>query len=388
MAYYDGIYICGHEGSVKIFGPLSDIEWKKERAFERLCPECYQKQKEEKREQEYKEAAEKAAAMGLPELIGTEKQVPYAVVLRNRIINRYERKMEDWDEDSNEEGEPDENLYDADEPDEELPVYVNTMELVRVTKEELADAMNYMLFFEANAGFWINRCIGDNTFKHIIQTYRDYKIRKSDDFDEINKELRIKLTAVPKCGNKKPGTVELNYQNENKVILATYIRDYDFVRIVKGLYYRRGGCTWYKDITEYTGPIDDCAAELGNRLLMAGFTVRFMTEKSKQAALSGTFTPENDRWIKYNSELSGLSLIWHTPDNELFHKALKLPGAQRKRGIVSVKMEFYREVQDFAEVNGFSISCMAQKKIEKYIETEKHLMDGHGENSERDKISD
>lgn len=43
MAYYDGIYICGHEGSVKIFGPLSDIEWKKERAFERLCPMAQKK---------------------------------------------------------------------------------------------------------------------------------------------------------------------------------------------------------------------------------------------------------------------------------------------------------------------------------------------------------
>lgn len=344
--------------------------------------------KAEKWEQEYKEAVEKADAMGLPALTGMEKQVQYAVVLRNRMIKKYERKMEYWGKGTNEEEESDENLYDVDDLGEELSVCYETIGFYQTTKEELADVMNYILFFKTNAGFWIDSYTDGNTFECFIQIYRDYRQRKSEGFDEMNQELMIKLTAIPECENKKTGTVELNYKRNNKVITALYIRDNDFIRIVEGLHYMRVGYVWHKDITEYTGQIDDCAAELGSRLLMAGFTVRFMTEKSKQAALSGTFIPEKDRWIKYNSQLSGLSLTWATRDNELHEKALKLPSARQIRGAVFVEMEFYREVRDFAEANGFSVSRMAREEIEKYIETKKYIMDGHGENFGKDKISD
>lgn len=43
MAWYHGTYSCGHEGRINLIGPTKDREWKKEREFSGLCPECYKK---------------------------------------------------------------------------------------------------------------------------------------------------------------------------------------------------------------------------------------------------------------------------------------------------------------------------------------------------------
>lgn len=50
-----------------------------------ICPECY---RAALRVAEEKQAAENATSAGLPALEGTEKQVRYALVLRERLIDR------------------------------------------------------------------------------------------------------------------------------------------------------------------------------------------------------------------------------------------------------------------------------------------------------------
>ena len=48
MAWYEGTFACGHDGRVNIIGPQKDRGYKKERAFSRLCPDCWQKERDEK----------------------------------------------------------------------------------------------------------------------------------------------------------------------------------------------------------------------------------------------------------------------------------------------------------------------------------------------------
>ena len=43
MAWYYGTYSCGHEGRVNIIGPTKDRQWKADRHFGHMCPECYVK---------------------------------------------------------------------------------------------------------------------------------------------------------------------------------------------------------------------------------------------------------------------------------------------------------------------------------------------------------
>lgn len=94
MAWYYGTYACGCEGRVDIIGPGKDRGWKKEKAFSRICPDCYKKQLEEERKQENQEAAEKSVEMDLPELTGTEKQVAWATTIRFKIVGNLDKTIE------------------------------------------------------------------------------------------------------------------------------------------------------------------------------------------------------------------------------------------------------------------------------------------------------
>jgi hypothetical protein len=82
MAKYDVTYSCGHSDTIQLYGPNKErtrkIEW-----LERdgLCPECYKAKMEQ-------QAVKKSNEMGLPELVGSEKQVAWAKKIRLDMIDR------------------------------------------------------------------------------------------------------------------------------------------------------------------------------------------------------------------------------------------------------------------------------------------------------------
>lgn len=80
---YDVTYSCGHEGVVDIIGSRDERErklwWFKNRA---ICPECLKAEKQAKRAAELETA--KVKATDFPELTGSEKQVNWAMTLRQK----------------------------------------------------------------------------------------------------------------------------------------------------------------------------------------------------------------------------------------------------------------------------------------------------------------
>lgn len=168
----------------------------------------------------------------------------------------------------------------------------------------------------------------------------------------------------------KEGVVKIKYNDKNTLLSAAYIKDNDFIQIVKSLDYKWDGSNWTKEINEYTGAIDDRAAELGNRLILAGFTVQFVTEDSKELAITGTFKKENDRWIKYLSRENALAISWNGRNDNFYKNAKKLPGAYWELGRMLVNIEFYQKVQTFAKKMQFSFSKAATDAIAQYKEKE------------------
>lgn len=84
---FTGTFSCGHEGSVEV-GGYSD-EYRQQAAlgkFEGLCPHCQQKKIEEEREKEREEARKVARELNLPELQGSEKQIKWALSIRNKVV--------------------------------------------------------------------------------------------------------------------------------------------------------------------------------------------------------------------------------------------------------------------------------------------------------------
>ena len=375
MAWYYGTYCCGHEGRVNIIGPTKDREWKKDRAFDKICPECYKKWLEEERQKANIEAAEKAVELELPELSGSEKQIAWANTLRMEVIKNYEQQQKEFDKriekakellrNNEKNGIP--NKYSL----SDLKLYVRGKDssYMITSKEELSDAMDYMLKSKIKAEFWINNRYKSGEFWHFIEEYKEYVAENDIPEDVRQEEIETKesLTVAPETENPKSGVVEITYKDN--VLYARYVKDDDFIKIVKDLNYKWEG-VWRKNISEYTGTFENRAAELGNILLANGFTVRFPNTESKEKAILANFKPENDRWVKYNSEVQKLAIVWKTRSDTLYANAKKLPGARWNSGSIKVSVEFYKEVEDFAETMGFSISKMARYKIEEYKQKE------------------
>lgn len=82
MAKMYGAYSCGHEGYINITGSIKDREWKKKRAFNSLCPECYKNKIENKN----KESCAFSSEMNLPHLEGSEGQEIWAETIRMNIF--------------------------------------------------------------------------------------------------------------------------------------------------------------------------------------------------------------------------------------------------------------------------------------------------------------
>ena len=340
MAYYEVTYSCGHCGKVNITGPIKDRDLKCEWMSSYLCLECFKKKKKEGMEQE-KMAAGKSAELKLPALTGTEKQVAWANTLRIKVIDKYKSRFA-----------------------EEMPD----------SGAELTGAMCYILKDRTDANFWIDNRDRNDIFSLFVKMYKEYK-QKTVIPDDVKRELdnlQAQLTVIPDIDSKKKGIVEIRYRENGKILAAVYIKDYGFIDIVKGLNFEWNGTVWERKITEYTGTIDDRAAELGNKLLLKGYTVRFPNELARDAAIAGTYIRENGRWIIW---IDGrLAVTWNGRNDTIYEKARKLPDAVWKNFSIRVKLEYYREVQDFAEVMGFNISQMAGRIIAAYIEKEKTFL--------------
>lgn len=355
MAKYEGTYSCGHEGVVNIIGPQKDRQWKVERHFSGLCQECYRKEQQRKIEENKKIAMEKTAEMELPELTGTERQVAWANTIRINSIESF-TKMIDNDERI--------SLYCSD----------NHERIPHVTKEELTDLIDYIAKEYTSAKFWIeSRTSFKNTAGDILLKLRKQKAGKlpEDVAADMEKE-KENLTVTP-IETKKNGIVILGCNPVGTIVTAEYVKDDDFRRIIKDKNFKWNPdkFIWTREVTEYTGAIDDRIAETGNALIAAGFTVQFPNSESKEKAISANYEIENDRWVKYNTESGQLAIVWKVRSDTLYGSAKKLPGAKWNNGSMKVSVEFYREVEDFAETMGFSISKKAREKIEEYKKKER-----------------
>lgn len=94
MAWYYGEYECGHEGRVNIWGAVKERQRKADWSFSRKCDECRAAEEVENRQTEIQKAMQQASEMKLPHLLGTEKQVEWAIVLRQTFVTELECAFE------------------------------------------------------------------------------------------------------------------------------------------------------------------------------------------------------------------------------------------------------------------------------------------------------
>lgn len=344
MAWYYGTFSCGHEGRVNIIGPTKDRQWKADRKFEGLCEECYEKYLQEEREKANREAEEKAREMELPELQGSEKQVAWANTLRQELINYFTNVAED---------------------EKSIKVLIRFYrEFEDITKEEVLAVRDYIIENITDSKYYI-----DNRFDK-IEDYirREIKnaIKTEEDLIEEKRIADIEAESLVVPENATTSNV-VEIKEKNNEIVALFEKNDTFIRIVKGLGYRWSG-GWRKRITETTGTATERIAELGNKLLAEGFPVKIHDTEARKKAINADYEPEHNRWIylRTDGKYEGWLIIrWNGKNDKLYNTARKLPGSRWDDG-VAVKIEYWNELEEFAELYDFKFSTGALKAIVEY----------------------
>ncbi|MEA4928597.1 MAG: hypothetical protein VB104_07970 [Candidatus Limiplasma sp.] len=131
------------------------------------------------------------------------------------------------------------------------------------------------------------------------------------------------------------------------------------------------GFTWDSDavrwtlaISPYTGGAEDRAAEVGNALLCAGVPIILPDPQLAQRAVSGTFTPRCERWVRVLNDGSCFTLR-HERNDALYREARRVLGARWNPSLhcLTVPVCRWQTLLDFADALSFRFAETAQSKI-------------------------
>ncbi|MDD3231100.1 MAG: hypothetical protein PHE09_18080 [Oscillospiraceae bacterium] len=341
------IFSCGHEGYINYYNAKERKDKEEWAAESGLCPKCFRAEQEKRRQ---KTAAINAAESDLPELTGSEKQIKWAMEIRD----------ETW-----------QKIKMAEKGLNSLSHALTDEEKERCNSQR-DDAMN-MIAEMTTAHWWIeNRDYADDGQKMLELYYatikkQDEKMSKTAESD-AKEEMTLSPTKV-----SHQGTVEVKALNDS--VSVYYQRNDDFRKIVKrfGFRWDTDAKCWTRKCNKFTGTASERAAELINALLTNGFRVLCIDNDIRLAAVNATFMPEQKRWIVVPArpDKNMLWIKWEYGNDELYESARSLPGAHwnKNAGSMEVPVRNWREVIDFADLNSFSISSGAQAAIDSMRES-------------------
>jgi len=135
----------------------------------------------------------------------------------------------------------------------------------------------------------------------------------------------------------------------------------DFKELVNDLGYRWDGSSFFRKLNEYTGSIEDRAAELGCSLLLNEFSVVFSDKIIQNKSTAGEYVQECKRWILVRSKgkyKDWFVIRWFWPE-DCYQLSRSLDGSIYDKPFVVVPPEAIEEVTDFARINNFCFSTEA-----------------------------
>lgn len=332
MAHYEVIFSCGHSGVVSLIGKAKDREWRLERYKNfGICEDCKRKARDEENAKMLAEAKE----MELPQLNGTEKQIAWAITIRQNFVHNIE------------------NLdFESDE-----------------VKEKYLDAFQNLVETKKSAHWWIDN--RDKTLKYLISNEIE-KIKELTELKEIDNNTIAEQSKneMTISGERviHDGRVEI-IVNDN-LIKAIYEKNTNFINIVRNLRFQWNGNYWSRRINKFTGLAEDRAGELIANLINNGFKVYCSNDSSREKAKNGTYKEENNYWI-INVD-GNLGIKMYAKNDNIYNYSRKLTNSKWDsiEHCVVVNVSHYKEVLDFAETFGFSITEKAKKIIQVEIEKE------------------
>lgn len=358
MAWYEVEYFCGHEDRIQIYGKLSNREWIKKAEERKLCPDCWKAEKEREIEKENEEAARVAKEIGLPELLGTPKQIAWATTLRQKMIDRFKIASKEMGK------QPDhlfKDLIKISDPDNisMVPEGTTSIEAIEVIHD-------FIIKNRESASYYIERR-EKPVYEYLIEEWQN--AMKSDEKlyeEEILKDIQMESVVFPQ-DRITEAIAEITFDQSE--VSVKFEKNDDFIELVKAERYIWDweGRIWYRNITITNGNSTDRAAELGNKLLNAGFPIRILDPQVREQAINGEFEAECTRWIvKRSNDIDHVYIKWLKED-DLYDQVKSLPGAWWIRRIgMRVSVQHYREIEEFASLYDFKMSPGAVKLVDTY----------------------
>lgn len=346
MAWYYGVFSCGHEGRVNIIGPGKDRQRKADYQFSGLCEDCYKEYLKEKREKDNAEAAQIAIEMELPELTGSEKQVAWANTLRNKLINNFNDLLE--------------------LTDKQIRNIQRLYQIEKFNKKNIDTTLDYILGNRKDSRYYIdNRGYINNAIIELIEREIDNVVKTENDIIEEQRLKEIETEALVVPENPITNAIASIKEIDNEIVVMFEKND-DFRKIVKSLGYIWDN-GWRKVITKTTGSATERSAELGNKLLSAGFPVRIYDLEAREKAINADYEPEHSNWIYLRSKgdyKGWFAIRWNGMNDKLYNSARKLPGSKYSNGAVMVKTDYYEEIKDYADLYNFKFTNSASDVLE------------------------
>lgn len=347
MAKYDVTRACGHEEVVILIGKNSDREWRLESVEpQKLCRECWEVEKQRKFDEANAKALTEAVEMDLPVLTGSEKQVAWANTLRQAWI--------DTANSHSDKGKSNIERLKESQPEKAADVEKALLALL--------EAIDRVLKSKVEARYWIDSRDSDvsSTLAKMVKdilaegtkpeiptavkqgAMEDMTMRPPAPVTPLVTEIRIKEDLV---------TAKLPEKNE------------EFRQLARGLKFSwENGC-WQRKTNRLTGSSLDRAAELGVKLLAAGFPIRVFQDDLQQRIISGTYDVECTSWVQRSSTgaYGGWFVISWDKEDDFYKAAKKIAGSKYDKPFVAVPPESYEEVMDFARMYEFKLSEGAQE---------------------------
>lgn len=303
------------------------------------CRDCEAKRIAEKRAEESAQAAENANERGWPELQGTEKQVAWANTLREQELAEYIERAK----------------------------ALQRNESRRAKGELIIAAIEYTIKTKVKASWWIdNRGLVKDYVTKVFADMKQYpeKYAGMEAAEAAKAEVMNDQNIIAQPENRThDGIVDIRVSDAR--VAAEYAKDEDFRKLVKGIGYawNRELGAWTLNIGVKTGTAIERAAELGNKLLNAGFSIRIQDADTLRKAINGDYEPMTYRWVA--ATLDGRFKITWAKDDSFYDQARKLPGARYVSPGIEVPVKEYEAVLDFAHTYDFRLTPGATELMKK-----------------------
>ena len=297
-------YACGHTDTAYFGGyteEYADDRAKDEEKYN--CPACRKEKLAKERAEESARIAKEAKEQGLPNLTGSEKQVQWAVKLRDDFF-----ELEGQIKPLNEE-EINAILEDPDLEEKDkirINKFVENYKDMRAAIDNFTEQTEAKVFidnrrilgidfmsdkFHGFDGFFLEHMerIIDN-LESFIEKYKPLTVEEKI-VEEQQEEISKELTVFPENYNHET-TVNIFFNEKDNTVNISSIKNEEIIELCRDYGYKWNSPVWYKKINFFTGDKIHRMAEIGNKILALGFAVEFDNPESKQMAINaGPFNP-------------------------------------------------------------------------------------------------